>query len=146
MAMEVFPRLREKEFKFRTTLGVPSRRQGRLDLIVGETYGAPMMYKAIAAYSRIVNPTAARPGIRIDSEALRNELILRGVKEELVDAEISRINEDRVVGERDWQGYSDNDNGVISSVDKDTVLMIPEMGTMLNWATRYANLQDDGER
>lgn len=143
MALESFPRFRNKDFTYHRHFTVPPRRSGRIDLVIGDLYGTAVAYKAIAAYSGIVNPTACRPGIRPDDEALRNELILRGVPLADIDRTVKEIGENREVGDADWTSYSDNDNGVISSVEAGTVLLVPEITEMTSWTTRYANLIED---
>ena len=136
MAKEIFPRLRDKSFDFIDVITVPSYQTGRLDLVCSEKYSEPRTYKVLAAANGIVDTMSTRPGIRPADEALRNELVLRGVPDNEMDQVTEQIKNTRVMGEYD---------GNITDVFSDRTLVVPSPESAVKWFERYDTLQEEDE-
>ena len=143
MAKEAFPRMRAHSFSYADTFTVPSYIAGRLDLIVKDKYGEPKAYKAIAAANGIVDAFTTRPGIRPATEALENELVLRGVKPSKAKAAADRIDEERVLGEMDWLAYGNMVAGNITDVTPERIMFVPTPSTAVAWLERYNTLIEE---
>lgn len=140
MAEEKFPRLRNHEFNYINTLRVPGRLAGRLDLLCAEQYGVSEMYKVIAAANSVTNPFALRATIRPYDEDIRNELILRGYKGRELEIKYREAIENTVIGDRDWRDYSNMENGTITEVEGDRLLLVPDANTGTAWFEKYHTL------
>ena len=145
MAKEIFPRLRDKSFDFIDVTTVPSYQTGRLDLVCSEKYSEPRTYKVLAAANGIVDTMSTRPGIRPADEALRNELVLRGVPDNEMDQVTEQIKNTRVMGEYDWKGYLNVNDGNITDVFSDRTLVVPSPESAVKWFERYDTLQEEDE-
>jgi len=143
MAKEAFPRMRAHRFSYADTFTVPSYIAGRLDLIVKDKYGEPKAYKAIAAANGIVDAFTTRPGIRPATEALENELVLRGVKPSKAKAAADRIDEERVLGDMDWLAYGNMVAGNITDVTPERIMFVPTPSTAVAWLERYNTLNEE---
>lgn len=147
MAKEAFPRMRSHNFSYADTFSVPSYLAGRLDLITKDNYGEPKAYKVFAAANGIVDAFTTRPGIRPASEALENELVLRGVKPSEVKGMADDIDELRILGDMDWLAYGNMVSGNITDVTPDRIMFVPTPATAVAWLERYNTLdeEEDGE-
>lgn len=147
MAKENFPRLRSHNFSYADTFVVPSYLAGRLDLIVKDNYGEPKAYKVFAAANGIVDAFTTRPGIRPATEALENELVLRGVKPARAKDAADKIDESRILGDMDWLAYGNMAAGNITDVTPERIMFVPTPGTAVSWLERYNTLieEDDEE-
>ena len=145
MAKESFPRLRSKDFAYVDTFSVPSYQVGRLDMICAERYSEPRTYKVLAAANGIVDTMTSRPGIRPSTEALENELILRGVKPEYATQEASRIDDRRVLGNMDWKSYGNITDGNITDVEFGRIMFVPSPDSAVSWFDRYNTLHEEDE-
>ena len=144
-ADEKFPRIRDDSFNVAGMFHIPMHHNGRLDRVIGDLYGTPTMYKAFAAANDIRNPMQLRGTIRISSEAIHNELVLKGYKgNELVQAE-KQANEDVVLGNRDWIGYSDPFNGVITDAAGDDNYVLPDPTSVVTWHMKYNEVKEDDD-
>lgn len=142
-ADEKFPRIRDDKFNVAGMFHIPLVQNGRLDRVIGDLYGTPTMYKAFAAANDIRNPMQLRGTIRISSEAIHNELVLKGYKgNDLVQAE-KQANEDVVLGSRDWIGYSDPFNGVITEAVGDDNYVLPDPNSVVAWHMKYNEVEED---
>lgn len=142
-ADEKFPRIRDDNFNVAGMFHIPMVQNGRLDRVIGDLYGTPTMYKAFAAANDIRNPMQLRGTIRISSEAIHNELVLKGYKgNELVQAE-KQANDDVVLGNRDWLGYSDSFNGVITEAVGDDNYILPDPNSVVTWHMKYNEVKED---
>lgn len=145
MARENFPRLRDKEFGYMDTFSVESFHTGRLDLICSEKYATPLTYKVLAAANGIMDTMTNRPGIRPASEALKNELVLRGVRLKDVDEVADEIEEDRINGSMDWKAYNDVADGNITDVYHGRIMFVPTPDTAVRWFERYNTLKEEDD-
>jgi hypothetical protein len=143
MAKENFPRLRTRNFGYVDTFTVMPYQAGRLDYITQERYGEPRAYRVLAAANGIVDAFTTRPGIRPATEALENELVLRGVKPSQAKKTAERIDEMRVLGSRDWLSYGNLTDGNITDVYPDRVMFVPSPDTAAAWIQRYDTLKDE---
>lgn len=142
-ADEKFPRIRDDKFNVAGMFHIPLVQNGRLDRVIGDLYGTPTMYKAFAAANDIRNPMQLRGTIRISSEAIHNELVLKGYKgNDLVRAE-KQANEEVVLGNRDWIGYSDPFNGVITEAVGDDNYVLPDPNSVVAWHMKYNEVEED---
>jgi hypothetical protein len=142
-ADEKFPRIRDDKFNVAGMFHIHLVQNGRLDRVIGDLYGTPTMYKAFAAANDIRNPMQLRGTIRISSEAIHNELVLKGYKgNDLVQAE-KQANEDVVLGNRDWIGYSDPFNGVITEAVGDDNYVLPDPNSVVAWHMKYNEVEED---
>lgn len=142
-ADEKFPRIRDDKFNVAGMFHIPLVQNGRLDRVIGDLYGTPTMYKAFAAANDIRNPMQLRGTIRISSEAIHNELVLKGYKgNDLVQVE-KQANEDVVLGNRDWIGYSDPFNGVITEAVGDDNYVLPDPNSVVAWHMKYNEVEED---
>lgn len=142
-ADEKFPRIRDDKFNVAGMFHIPLVQNGRLDRVIGDLYGTPTMYKAFAAANDIRNPMQLRGTIRISSEAIHNELVLKGYNgNDLVQAE-KQANEDVVLGNRDWIGYSDPFNGVITEAVGDDNYVLPDPNSVVAWHMKYNEVEED---
>lgn len=142
MAKECFPRIRTNNFSYADTFVVPSYQAGRLDYAVQDLFGEPRAYKIFAAANGIVDAFSTRPGIRPSREALKNELVLRGVKRSQVDRVAEGIDELRVNGERDWKSYGNMAEGNITDVTPGRIMFVPTPNTAVAWFDRYDTLKE----
>lgn len=145
MAKEIYPRMRARNFTYADTFTVPSYLTGRLDLIVKDNYGEPRAYKVFAAANGIVDAFTTRPGIRPTTEALENELVLRGVKPSEVKEEAEDIDELRVLGDMDWMAYGNMVDGNITDVYSGRIMFVPSPATAVDWFERYNTLIEEDE-
>lgn len=145
MAKEIFPRLRSKDFAYVDTFSVPSYQTGRLDLICSERYAEPRTYKVLAAANGIVDTMTNRPGIRPATEALENELVLRGVKPKDAPQAAKEIDDIRVLGMMDWKSYGNVTDGNITDVDHGRIMFVPSPDTAVAWFEKYNTLQEEDE-
>jgi hypothetical protein len=144
-AEEKFPRIRDDSFNLAGMFHIPMAQNGRLDQVIGDLYGTPTMYKAFAAANNIRNAMRLRPTIRISSEAIHNELVLKGYKgADLVRAE-REANEQVVLGNRDWLGYGDAFNGVITEATGDDNYVTPSPDSVMAWYMEYNEVKEDDE-
>lgn len=144
MPKEAFPRLRDKNFSYADAFTVPSYQVGRLDIICSEHYNEPRSYKVIAAANGIVDAFISRPGIRPSTEALKNELILRGRTADEAEREAASIDSDRrTLGLMDWKSYNNLSDGNITDVYEGRMLFIPSPDPAAKWITRYDTLLDE---
>lgn len=142
-ADEKFPRIRDDKFNVAGMFHIPLVQNGRLDRVIGDLYGTPTMYKAFAAANDIRNPMQLRGTIRISSEAIHNELVLKGYKgNDLVRAE-KQANEEVVLGNRDWIGYSDPFNGMITEAVGDDNYVLPDPNSVVAWHMKYNEVEED---
>jgi len=140
---EKFPRIRDDQFNIAGMFHIPMAQNGRLDRVIGDLYGTPTMYKAFAAANDIRNPMQLRGTIRISSEAIHNELVLKGYKgDELTQAE-KQANEEVVLGNRDWIGYSDQFNGVITEAEGGQNYVLPDPNSVVTWYMKYNEVKKD---
>ena len=135
--------MRAKNFAYADTFTVPSYLAGRLDLIVKDNYGEPKAYKVFAAANGIVDAFTTRPGIRPATEALENELVLRGVKPRDVKAMADEVDELRILGEMDWLAYGNMVSGNITDVSPGRVMFVPTPNTAVAWLERYNTLAEE---
>ena len=142
MAREEFPRFRKKDFVYQGVMELPFYRGGRLDLECAQRFDMPSVYKVFAAANRITNPMVTRPGIRPMDESIRNELVLRGYSGAQLDAELRRVKDECVSGNRDWLGYSDFGNGNITDADPGRMLFSPSPESAVKWYERYNELNE----
>jgi len=145
MAKEIFPRLRNKDFGYMDTFSVPSYQAGRLDLICSERYDEPRTYKVLAAANGIVDTMTNRPGIRPATEALENELVLRGVKPKDAPQAAKEIDEIRILGIMDWKSYGNVTDGNITDVEHGRIMFVPTPDSAVAWFERYNTLQEEDE-
>lgn len=146
MAKENFPRIRKMDFSMAGTVQVPTYQGGRLDLVCAEHYADPKAYRTIAAANGVVDCMCTRPGIRPASEALQNELVLRGTDRSNVKRTADEIDEIRRLGDRDWLSYSDMSTGNITDVRPGMTLLVPTPDTAIPWYERYNTLAEvDGD-
>ena len=143
MAKEAFPRMRARNFAYADTFSVPSYLAGRLDLIVKDNYGEPKAYKVFAAANGIVDAFTTRPGIRPATEALENELVLRGVKPADAKAAAREVDELRILGDMDWLAYGDMANGTITDVTPGRIMFVPTPSSAVAWLDRYNTLIEE---
>ena len=145
MAKENFPRLRTKNFSYADTFSVMPYQAGRLDYIVQSRYGQPRAYKVFAAANGIIDAGTTRPGIRPATEALENELVLRGVRPANVKKVAEKIDEVRVLGTKDWLSYGNLSDGNITDVYPNRIMFVPTPETATAWLQRYDTLADVDE-
>ena len=145
MAKENFPRLRSRNFTYADTFSVMPYQAGRLDYIVQARYGEPRAYKVFAAANGIMDAFTTRPGIRPATEALENELVLRGVSPASAKGMAEKIDETRVLGTKDWLSYGDLANGNITDVYPNRIMFVPTPETATAWLQRYDTLADVDE-
>ena len=142
MAKEIFPRLRNRNFGYVDTFIVMPYQAGRLDYITQERYGEPRAYRVLAAANGIVDAFTTRPGIRPSTEALENELVLRGVKPSRVKKMAEQIDETRILGSRDWLSYGNLADGNITDVYPNRIMFVPSPDTAADWIQRYDTLKE----
>lgn len=145
MAKEIFPRLRNKDFSYVDTFSIPTYQTGRLDLVCSDMFDEPRTYKVIAAANGIVETMTSRPGIRPSTEALENELVLRGVKPSDAPKVAKEIDEVRVLGVMDWKAYGNVTDGNITDVDPARIMFVPSPDSAVAWFERYNTLQEEDE-
>jgi len=143
MAKEQFPRIRDDHFTYAGMFHIPMVKNGRLDRVIGEMYGTPTMYKAFAAVNRMRNPMALRATIRPVDESIRNELILKGYSGAELEQEFKAAKEAVVLGTRDWMGYDDPFNGVVTEAAGDMNYLLPSPDSVVDWYQRYNDLQEE---
>lgn len=134
--------MRSRNFEYMDLFNVPSYQTGRLDLIINDRYGEPKTYKVFAAANGILDSFTNRPGIRPSTEALENELVLRGVNPSQAKAEAEEIDEVRVQGSMDWLSYKNMHDGNITDVYSDRIMFVPTPDTAVAWFERYDTLMD----
>lgn len=143
MAKEHFPRIRDDHFTYAGMFHIPMVKNGRLDRVIGDMYGTPTMYKAFAAVNRMRNPMALRATIRPVDESIRNELILKGYSGAELEREFKSAKEAVVLGTRDWMGYDDPFNGVVTEAAGDMNYLLPSPDSVVDWYQRYNDLQEE---
>ena len=141
--METFPRIREKDFAYQGYETIPEHYNGRLDLFMNAKYGEPMVYKIVAAANGIGNAMALRPTIRPAEESLRNELILKGYTGDALEAKLTEVKTNVILGNKDWLSYGDNVNGVITEAPGGYPLFLPNAQSAASWFQRYERLTDE---
>ena len=137
--------MRKKDFSMMDTIEVPTYQGGRLDIVCADNYSDPSAYRTLAAANRLVDCMVTRPGIRPASEALRNELVLRGVDRKDVASAADSIDDVRRLGENDWLSYSDLSTGNITDVTPGMTLLVPTPDTAAAWYDRYNTLAEVDE-
>ena len=142
MPKEIFPRMRARNFDYMDTFSVPSYLTGRLDLIIKNKFEEPKTYKVFAAANGILDAFTNRPGIRPATEALENELVLRGVTPSNVKKMAEDIDELRVRGSMDWLSYGNMHDGNITDVSPNRLMFVPTPDTAVTWFERYNELID----
>jgi len=142
-ADEKFPRIREDNFNVAGVFHIPMVQNGRLDRVIGDLYGTPTMYKAFAAVNNIRNPMQLRGTIRPAPEAIRNELVLKGYRGAELEKAVREANDDVVWGDRDWLGYSDVFNGVITEAAGDANYIMPDPNSVIDWHTKYNEVEQE---
>lgn len=142
MPKEHFPRMRSRNFDYIDLFNVPSYQTGRLDLILNDMYSSPKSYKMFAMANGIVDAFTNRPGIRPATEALENEVVLRGVRPSQAKNEAKAIDELRVLGSRDWLSYKNMHDGNITDVTSGRIMFVPSPDTAVAWLERYDTLAD----
>lgn len=136
-----FPRIKKFNFSIDNTYIVPANRVGRLDKIAYDLYGNVRMYKPLASANNIVIPMGVRYGIRPNSEAIRNECILKGFKGINLENEIERIESMSRLSDNDWLYYGDSTMGYVSDVYENRILMIPSYSSAVTWLGLYENIK-----
>lgn len=132
-----FPRIRDNSFAYSSTLKIPDRLAGRLDLLCTEMYGTPMLYKVIAAANGISNSMALRATIRPMDESVRNELILRGYTGAELEREYRKAMDEVVGGRFDWLGYDNLADGTITEAGANRRLLVPDAASGTEWFEKY---------
>lgn len=140
-----FPRIRDKKFSYSGIFKVSMVHNGRFDLAIGEEYGTPTMYKAFAAANEIKNPMALRGLIRPYEESIRNELILKGFKGAELEREYRAAIDSVVLGSKDWLGYNDNVNGILSDAEGDRSYVVPTVDSVVAWHNKYNEVHEEEE-
>lgn len=142
MAKENFPRIRDDQFEYAGMFHIPMVQNGRLDRVIGDLYGTPQMYKAFAAVNQMRNPMALRGTIRPVDESIRNELILKGYRDDELEAEFKKAKEAVVLGDNDWMGYNEPFNGVITEAAGDRDYLMPSPDSVVSWYKDYNDLKE----
>ena len=146
MAKEQFPRVRDdSKFDYSGMFNIPLRSNGRLDRVIGELFGSPTIYKPFAAANNLRNVMALRGTIRPYMEAIRNELILKGYTGARLDAEYRRAVNEVILGDKDWLGYQDQYNGVITEAVGDMNYVQPTPDSAADWHQRYNELIEESD-
>ncbi len=135
-----FPRIKPFTFNIKTSYVVPAHHVGRLDLISLTFYDNVRYYKVIAASNNINLSYGVRAGIRLDSVALRNELIMKGFRDNVLEVEYQRIMDKNRDTAFDWYAYDNNSYGYISDVYEGKFLFIPDNASADLYLQQYEYL------
>lgn len=135
-----FPRIKPFTFNIKTSYVVPAHHVGRLDLISLAFYDNVRYYKVIAASNNINLSYGVRAGIRLDSVALRNELIMKGFRDNALEVEYQRIMDKNRDTAFDWYAYDNNSYGYISDVYEGKFLFIPDNASADLYLQQYEYL------
>lgn len=132
-----FPRIKQFNFKFKTTKVITPEYVGRLDLFALHEYGDIRYYKPIAAANGIKNPIGTRAGIRTLRESIQSDLVDTNNVILTVDDALDTHN----VSVADWNRYGDMSNGYYTEVYEGRLLYIPTDQSAVAWLNQYERMQ-----
>lgn len=135
-----FPRIKKFKFTLSTTYSIPVQNVGRIDKIAHEIFGNVRFYKPLAYFNDIVLPLGFRAGIRINNDAMRNELIMKGYSGSALDAELLKMQDTIGTTDKDWNYYGDTTFGYISDLYEGRLLAVPDKTSSIIWLNRYEYL------
>lgn len=135
-----YPRIKPFNFNIMTSYTVPAYHVGRLDLISILFYNNVRYYKVIASANNINLSYGVRTGVRPDSVAIRNELVMKGYTGYDLEMEYNRLVENGRLTNFDWMSYDNNSYGYISDVSEGKFLLIPDNASADLYLQQYEYL------
>ena len=135
-----FPRIKKFEFRITSVYTVPAEFSGRIDKIAYAIFGNVRFYKPLAYANNILLPTGLRYGIRPNTEAITNELIMQGYTGDALNKQLAIMQDNLRPIYSDWNYYGDATFGYISDVSEGTVLGVPDSTSAITWLNKYEYL------
>lgn len=132
-----FPRIKQFNFRFKTSKVITPRFVGRLDLFALSEYGEIRYYKPIAAANGIKNPICMRSGIRTLTESIQTDLETTNN----VILTVDDVIDSRTISTADWNHYGDLSSGCYTEVYDGRLLFLPTEQSAIAWLNQYERMQ-----